>query len=253
MRHMHNGGWKEILLAGLLVVLTGGMVIGCQTTPPEPDFTPAVEQPVEFTPAHYVTPLTFESGRYDDLFTRDSYAVWVGPEVAQAKYQYAVDANEYIEPGLEDEAARIVNNYVVIECHLESAFSDTSIAYDAVMLRGIDVSLEMPDGRRIAPIQRVIGRVDEEQRGALRAFRRTNLFVFPRRDLWFGRLTLDPSYPSVKLVIERHDSRYAFEWPDASYADPTHVPVTPETRMQQIRVSFNELFQSVRRVSHIFD
>ena len=239
-------------LLGGCALLVLAVCQGCGTMPPEP-VGQGSEVPAEFQPAFAVTMGAQEDGTYADLFSPSSYAVWVSPEVAEQKRTHALHSGQVVDPELEREAASITQNFVVIECHVESVFGDTSIAYDVVGFRGVDVYLETPDGREIEPIQRVIGSpVEEEQRGSLKAFRRTNLLVFPRRDLWEGRLNLDRGYASVKLVLQAQDSRFAFEWPDVSYADPTTKP-PGDGAIKQLKVGFSELFESVRRVAHVFD
>ncbi len=224
----------------------------CKTPSPKPQ-APPPEQQAEFRPAAYVSAIALKEGRYADLFGTESYAVWVGPEVAQFKLTKEADTGQPVSPQLEAEAERITQQYVIIECHIESEFADASVAYDVVGFRGIEPYLLMPDGKRVEPMQKIIGSpVEEEQNGALKRFRRTNLLLFPRRDLWFGGLTFDSKYPSVRLILDAHNSQFAFEWPEAAYANPQAV-VSEHDVMREAKVGFTQLFQQVRQAAHVFD
>ena len=55
----------------------------------------------EFRPLTFVSTINLDKGRYPDLFSRDSYAVWVDPEVAALKRSEAVAAGEEIDPNLD--------------------------------------------------------------------------------------------------------------------------------------------------------
>ena len=67
------------------------------------------------------------------------------------------------EPGIDEDAKKVTDAYIVIECQLETQFGDMSVAYDAIRLRGIDVYLETPNGIKVRPIQvRPYGSVQEE-------------------------------------------------------------------------------------------
>lgn len=245
-RHRIAQAWMSVALwAGL------AFLAGCKTTPAPPK-TPPANHPVEFQPAHYTAALEHERGRYRDLYSPDSYALWVAPEVAAEKLDAARQGGEDVPEGLQRQAGLITRNYVIIELHLESAFSDASIGYDAVGLRGVTCYLEAPDGREVRPLQRVIGRVEQGQAGALKVFRRVNLLVFPRRDLWVGSLTLDPNYASMKLVLDAFDTEHAFEWPDARFAAQESVPA-PQDRLKRIQAGFVEVFGALQRLSHEFD
>lgn len=228
------------------------LIPACQTTRvPEPLELPP--RAVEFQPATYIAPIHLEQGRYPDLFTPTSYAVWVGPEVAALKRDKAESEGEPIAPGLDAAAADIGANYVVVECHMDSIFADMSVAYDVVGFRGIDVYVRMPDGRKVSPSQKVIGApIEEEQRQALRLFRRTNLVIFPKRDLRThpGR---GAATASLELVMEGYGSTFHFEWPAAPLtAVPPWTPTSQETA-QALRLGFTSLYGKLRQLAHRFD
>lgn len=239
-----------LVAAGLL-----GAVAGCQTAappPPEPE-TPEPGTMVEFQPAWYVSPLVHEVGEYPNLFSGDSFAVWVTPDVADAKHDAAMEAGDPVDPALESDAAEVLAQFVVLELHIESAFGDPSIAYDVVNLRNVKTYLEMPDGRQVAALQRVpLGGLSEAQEGALKQYRRTHLLLFPRRDLWYGGRVLDPEYPAVKLALQAYDTRHAFEWPGLPYRDPETVAVRDQ-RLRAVATTFQDVFSALRRAAHVFD
>ncbi|MBI4558474.1 MAG: hypothetical protein HY706_12905 [Candidatus Hydrogenedentes bacterium] len=231
------------------------IALSCQTTPPPetaalPEVAPS---PQLFVPASFVVRIQHEKGNYADLFGPDSYAVWVGPEVTAMKREKATEAGETIPPQFDKIAASVAEDYLVFELHIESAFSDSSIAYDAVAFRGIDVYLLGPEGRLIPPIQQIIGTpVEEENREALKLFRRTNIVIFNKVDPLGGGLALAPGMPAAKLVLEGHGSNFTFEWPTAA---PGTTPTRPSgsEALMAVKVGFKDFFEKTRRLAHIFD
>lgn len=238
-----------------MLVAVAVFLPACETTPPPPEpKTPEAGETVEFQPAWYVTPLVHDAGRYPDLFAGDSFAVWVTPDVANAKHDAAVSAGETIDPGLESDAAEVLANFVVMELHVQSAFGDPSVAYDVVNLRNVKTYLEMPDGRHVVALQRVpIGTLHESQEGALKVYRRKHLLLFPRRDLWYGGRVLDPEYPAVKLALEAYDTRHVFEWPGLPYRDAETIAVRDQRLSEVAAAGFTEVFGALRRAAHLFD
>lgn len=231
----------------------------CQTTPtapPEPE-EPVLPPPRGYQPMTYVSPIHWEDGGYSDLFGAESYAVWVDSDVAEMKYQEEAGEGDAPSPYLVAEARTISRDFFVFECHIESVFSDTSIAYDVVGFRGIDVHLETPDGKEIRPIQTIVGTpVEEEQRGALKLFRRTNIVVFPREDLWTGGDTVAIGSRAVRLVLTGHNSVFYFEWPELPQGSTEGVwswKPSENERLQSLKVSFSELYGRLRRLAHTFD
>lgn len=213
---------------------------------------PSPSTPSEFSPALPISSIAAEQAKYPDLFSPECYAVWVSPNVAEEKRHYEIEQGQNPDPWLTEDAAGIMQNFIIIEVHTESVFGDTSIAYDVVGLRNVSAYLETPDGRRIEPIQRILGTpVEEEQRGALKAFRRTNVLVFPRRDIWSGDPVVDKPMPFLKLILESHDSRFAFQWPDVNQQTSTTTPTTPTDRLKLVKVGFTEIFTHLRRLNRL--
>lgn len=216
---------------------------------------PAVEAPelFEFHPAAYTASINMKQGRYPNLFAPDSFAVWVTSEVSDLKRGAAVRDGQEIE-GVLDEAARDVQSgYIVFELHIASVFPDSSIAYDVVGLRNLEVYLETSQGAKIRPIQTILGsHAGEEERGALLKFARTNILVFPKRDLLMDTLLIDKSMKGVRLVIQGFNSEYFFEFRGRADA-ATAVQQSERERLKAMKVGFKDLFSRLRAISHIFD
>ncbi len=246
-----GGTMKRI--AGVALILAVLLApVSCRTRKP-PEEGGLEVQPAEFRPATILSRLHFEKGNYPHLFAPSSYALWVDETVTGLRREAAVTAGESIQPDIEAEAARIAQNYLIIECHMDSVFADMSIAYDVVGYRGLSVYLSTPDGRKIPPIQTLISTsAKEEQREALKLFGRTNLVVFPKRDLWLDRPLVTSLVAPVRLVLEGYNSTFYFEWPatppTGTVAAPTHSEVK-----EVLKVGFREFHERVRQLAHIFD
>ena len=158
------------------------------------------------------------------------------------------------EPGIDKDAKKVADAYIVIECQLETQFADMSVAYDAIRLRGIDVYLETPGGLKVRPVQmRPFGTIKEEPVQALKRFSRTTVMIFPRQDLGAGLPVIGADAPSVKLVLDGHDSKYFFEWPGVPAGQTCPRVPTPEEMKFIGQLGYYELFTEVRRLAHIFD
>jgi hypothetical protein len=242
---------------------------GCSTTPDEPPPAPVYFVPLvpEMASVH----ARLIDGRYPMLFEPSSTAVWVDaplpppPPPPEGQDVPASAANEITpvdppieihpmtEPPYTSEAIALRENFLVLECRLASAFADQSIAYDAVGLRGIQVSLQLPDGREVPPAQTIIGgELLEAQRGALKVYGRTNLILFPK--------TLAPQVamgsgapPAMRLVLQGHESTFAFTWAaDLSFVqEPSGVAW--RQRKQETERRFSNTREHVQNFLHNFD
>lgn len=237
---------RRCIAAGLISVL---LAVSCATrerSAPRPY--------VEFSPSRYLSSIHLDSGSYPALYSEQTYAVWVDPEVARIKRDQALLAGEELDPRFESEAFALAESFVVVECHIESVFADSSIAYDAVALRNIEVELRLPDERGVQPVMQILGTpVEEESRGALKLFRRTNLLVFRRKDLWMGRDRERRALAEARLTLKGYDSTFYFAWPQAPVDDPWQWVPTPEEAHKLTVTGFRELFMEVRRQAHRFD
>jgi hypothetical protein len=228
------------------------VLLGCQSTGPASKPGPPPAPVVEFNPAYYRAAIQAEDARYPDLFASDSHALWIGREVAAVKWDAAIDAGASIDPLLQSDAVAVTEDFIVIECHIASAFGDTSIAYDVAGFRGIAPYLELPDGSKIEPVQQTYqGRLAESQQGALKRFERIIVLVFPKRDLWVRQPTLVEGTASVKLVLKSIHGDFAFVWPALPVAAPP-PGLTREEAVAAAKVGFQELYGGIRRLSRLF-
>ncbi|MBI2423129.1 MAG: hypothetical protein HYV27_09895 [Candidatus Hydrogenedentes bacterium] len=257
--------------AGISVLALGLIVLaGCQTTKKDAAAKDTVSpgQVIPFSPQLAVSRLYQDGGAYPTLFSSDSYALWVGPELTAARRAESVEAGETIDPEADTIAPIINENFLVIECHLVSYFEDMSIGYDVVGLRGISISLETPDGHRVYPAQSVVGTdLVEESNGALKIYRRTCLLIFPRGSL---NLTVPmpgaapaksdgmmdsapPPHGNVRVVLEGFDTRFFFEWfPGMPEVTPSSNPLKG-VYAQKAKMKFNDFYGRLKTVAHKFD
>lgn len=218
---------------------------GCKTTP-KPE-APVMALPHDFVPVAAVSQLHQTDGRYPNLFSTNSGALWVDAAVAQAKLQREESAGTDVSPLLESDAAAIASNYYVVEMNLASEFPDASIAYDVVGLRNVDLYLLLPDGTRVWPIQRVMGSTAREtSAGALKAFGRTNIVAFPKRDVLTGQPTIPNGISGLQLVLDGFNSLFHFEW--AAVPQDSPQPVTPA---ESGGLTFSGIFEKLRELSRM--
>lgn len=235
-------------LAAFLV----GSLVACQTTSTDTDTTEAKTPPPQFVPAEPLSGIHARAGRYPNLYAPESYAVWIDEEVAAIKREQDAEDGVVVEPVIEETAEAVIPEFAVVECHMVSAFPDASIGYDAVAFRGMQVYIETPEGRRIDPLQTVIGRVEEEQQEALRRFTRTNLVVFPRRDPWDGTPLISAHTENLILVVENVNGGFYFDW-QAADPLPRGWQASAVERLRIARTGFREVFSKLDALTHYFD
>lgn len=227
---------------------------GCNTTPQPDTAVLPPPGPVTFVPGATVANLQVEEARYPNLFAPESYAVWVTSAVASMKR--AADEQAGIAdmpPGLAETAALTLDNFYVFEVHLTSIFPDASIAYDVVGLRNLDMFLATPDGRNVYPVQRIMDtQLDEEMVGALRKYERTNILVFPKRDLFINQPVIGEGAPGVRLVVQGFNSTFYFEFPSAIEPAPENTRFADSQAVQAVKLGFNELFTRLRALESHF-
>lgn len=246
---------REIRCLPFLISIGAALVLaGCATTPSgtetrsemEHDITPIAEY--NFVPANPFASIAAGEARYRNLYAPESYALWVTDEVAQAKRDR--DENQGITPPPEvDYAAEVAtNNFIVIECRLESEFADSSIAYDAVGMRNVEVYLEREDGEQVQPLQRIMGaQADETPVRALVRFGRTTVLVFPRSILVAGLDREDPPPTRLRLVLNGYHSEFYFPWVETEHSE-VQVSATSSAG-----AGFVDLFTPLRRLVEIID
>jgi hypothetical protein len=189
-------------------------------------------------------------GPYPNLFSPESFALWVGNDVTALRRAHAVEKGESIDPGLDAAAKNIDENFLVFECSFSSAFGDMSIAYDVVGLRGMSVYLATADGKRIDPVEVVLASsAREEPREALRNFTRTSMVFFPKRDIARNVPVLDGKEGFVRLVVENYNTVFYFEWAPAKAKAAPWVPNKDEY-LKAVKTGFNEFFGCVKNIVH---
>lgn len=242
---------RSLRYAGVALCLV--QILACQTTPSSPR-EPELETLHAFSPATYHSGIHAGEARYPNLFSAESHAVWVGPEVAELKRMKALEMGEIITTDLDETARLVGEGYYVIECHMESLFPDASIAYDSVGLRAIDAYLQTPDGVRVSPIQRILGsHADEENVEALRRYRRTNILIFAKRDVMAQRAAIDAAVPRIRLVLEGFNSSFYFEWAAAPVeVDGRSWMPTASEAAESVKIGFTELFSKLRLLGQMF-
>jgi len=240
----------KIMCAG---ALTGFIALaGCRTTGNgEKDRGPLIA----FEPAVSLAKLHVEKGDYPSLFSSDSYALWGGPDLTQQRRRDSEQAGEAIDEAADALAPQLDANFLVFECHLESMFEDMAIGYDVVRLRLIEVYLQTPDGRRVTPAQIIVGSQREEsQHGALKAFKRTNLVVFPRADVGLNIPARPRGNATARLVFEGYNSVFYFEWfPRLPGKVPAPDPLTAQEAARARKMGYNEFYRRAGEALHRFD
>lgn len=230
------------IVTGMVVVAAA--LAGCQSGPrmadPEAGIRPG--DLVAFEPMNTRSSLHLSDGRYPSLFSSASHAEWITPAAAQ---QRAAAGRP---------AVPVSPSFIVIECDLQSSFSDTSIAYDVVGLRGIHAYLYTPDGRKIPAAQRVVGSdLDEQSVGALKSFGRTNMLVFPRDNLYVPVPSAGQMPASLRVVLEGYDSTFYFEWFPQTPAATKPPRLQDRESTQAAKDAAKSAGQKTKRFLHNFD
>ncbi len=255
-------------VAGLLATLALLPFTGCQTTDSSDASAIPPSAQIVFTPRVHRVVIQAGEGRYPNLFTTASYAVWgreahasapLTPPVAtdavegDAATEAVMDANlESVPPQPEVEAARAGG--LTIECHLESDFPDRSIAYDAVGLRGMTILLKLPDGRELQPAQKTLGsELEEVPIGALRRYGRKLTLYFSEGQFMVENPAVNPKAAGIQLKIVGVESQFFFDWPATPDFMATPTPRPDQKAAKFVRKHLPEARSAVARTSHRFD
>lgn len=260
---MSAPGRLSALLMALAMLLP---LSGCQTTDSSKGMDVAPAAKIVFVPRVRRAIVQAGQGRYPNLFTTASYAVWGGEQAPvglppspapatgdAASTEAAMDAQLDSVPAVPDAQAARAGG-LTIECHLESEFPDRSIAYDAVGLRGMTILLKLPDGRELQPAQKTLGsELEEVPVGALRRYGRKLTLYFSEGQFLVENPATNPAAGGVRLVVSGVESQFYFEWP----ATPDFL-ATPAPRLDQQAISFarkqlKTTRSAVARTSHTFD
>lgn len=254
------------LLVALMALLSFG---GCQTRDSSEgmDVSPAAK--IVFVPRVRRAIVQAGEGRYPNLFTTASYAVWGGegaePAVpstipapdniagdaaaAEAKMETQLDS---VPVPPEVEAARAGG--LTIECHLESEFPDRSIAYDAVGLRGMTILLRLPDGRELQPAQKTLdANLEEVPAGALRRYGRKLTLYFADSQFMVENPAINPAAAGIRLVVSGVESQFYFEWLATPDFMANRAPRLDKQAVAFTRKHLKTTRETVSRTSHTFD
>jgi len=246
------------LFVGVVFVL---LALGCsrmRPAPSEPEETPArFEEGFRlFEPLNSVAhPRPLPGSKYQNLVSSDSYIIWVTDKVAEAKLETdsesAEEEDNLLGRRIED-AKRLNRHFLVFECHITSAFSDASIAYDISSFRGAEVLLMDDAGNVIEPLQIVVGPVERSREKALRMFSRTNLLVFPLFDGLTGEQVVSPQSRKVTIVVSSYDTDLVFEWiaPEEQQGDARSLG---EDISGFVQMSFSQLYDGLRALFEHLD
>ena len=192
------------------------------------------------------------------LFAPESHAIWITDEVNELKLNS--DRQQGIDVDDSDRlTAEIANaQFIVIECRLESAFADASVAYDVVGLRNMDVYMETPSGQRIYPIQKIMApEAEESNQGALIRFARTSVIVFPKSSALDRSASPLSGAPGARLVIDGFHSRFYFEWTNMLQGDVIEVsdgPFNPEEAfVNAVRTGYTSIYSLLSPLQRIVE
>lgn len=290
-----NGFSKTPIGAVAVLVTIVTVFSGCQTTSGQKDAGKLVPAPrIPFQPVMSKVPIQSGEGSYPNLFTTNSHAIWGNhasmaamvstPETLEAREEASPDAaapdesnsgamyetpaslEEAMEPveapatdsgeiqvALADESRP--SGPLTIHCYLESQFSDMSIAYDAVGLRGIQFYLALPDGSRVLPVQKELdSELKEEPVGALKRFGRKVTLYFPSRAIMVDNPAVTPGATGVRLVLEGQGTEFYFEWrPAADTTATARPPRWDEDALRVTKSTYRKAVSTAKWISHEFD
>ena len=190
----------------------------------------AAGAPIAFIPQAPHASISLAKGTYPDLFSTASYAEWATPAEGEN------------------------TGMIEVMCCIESSFADSSIAYDVVGLRGVQVYLYTLDGKRISPARTIMGQMLEaEPRGALKIFRRTNRLLFPSDAVRSPAAPPNAPPSTMRLVLEGYDSVFYFEWAGQNALPVRPVPFYKTKAARDAKKEAGKLRKRATEFGHTFD
>lgn len=197
--------------------------------------------------------------RYRLLYAPESHAIWITDEVNAMKLDSDLSQGIAIDDDVRAMAEMADTRFIVIECRLESAFADSSVAYDVVGLRNVEVYVETPAGERVYPVQRIMApHADETPQDALIRFGRTTVLVFPKYDMLSGGVSPLSGAPALRLVLEGFHSRFYFEWQhagDAAMVEMSEVGsgVSGSSALDAVRTGYTSIYSLLSPLKRIVE
>jgi len=249
------------------------VAVGCQTTGGDDEGRRMMPAPrIPFQPYSSQVSVRASEGRYPNLFTGASHAVWenaqqdaamMSKETASAEARMEAKDDGGADAAAAEERARkdaqmrraAPTGPIEITCYLESQFPDMSVAYDVVGLRGLQFHLELPDGREVLPIQKSLDpKLSETPVGALRRYGRNVRLYFPGQVIMVDNPAVSGVGKGVRLVLEGHESQFYFEWPARPDATASaKKPLPTKEVLAFSRRAYQGVASRAKRISHEFD
>lgn len=234
----------------------------CQTgkpKEPEPGEPIRAGHLIPLVPVSVNAQIHFAEGSYPELYSGESTAVWAvgqAPKMLPGQAAQATRAQEIAAaPGQAPPSSTPLTEerFVVFEVRLKSSFSDASIAYDAVGMKGINVYLLPPTGEKIPAGKIDMGRdLEESQQGALKVFARTSRLMFPRDQV---KLVVPYGFnaPSLRLVLEGYGCTFYFEWVAELPMEIGPPPVRQSEEAERAREGLKKTREKAHSWSHTLD
>lgn len=202
------------VLWGLLLAL-----VGCQTDTGVVRGG-VVEPTIAFQPEDVVddatAPILAQPGaRHPDLFSAESFAVFLNQGLLLARLEADARAYRYPKDQVAAERRRITKlagEFVICELHLVSKFGDLGMANDAVSLRNVRATLSDDTGRTTAPAAIQSGGSEEIQYPDSTTVMRIMLVFFPRVLFPDEPPLIQSTTQRLRLFLTGEGSTFAAEW-----------------------------------------
>lgn len=250
------------LSRSLVLLLLAGVLPACQTRAPvdpqgDPENPPRIGAPMTYAPAHGTAQLQFGAGPYPTLYDGSSTCEFVMPQAAAAPApdttMDAAAAATEVTP-LPAQATGLAASHFLFNCKLTSVFEDSSIAYDAAGLRGVNAYLLLPDGTRVSPIETALDpQLIEKSQGALRSYTRNLTLLFPRVPI-----TLPVPQPGVpvqglRLVLDGFGAQFFFEWAPVTPGEVRPTPFLKSEGYENVKEGARKTKDWTKETLHNFD
>ena len=232
---------KRVALSLVMVLAFAG----CQTTGGTDDASdkpPRRGTDYPFEPASTTAYLTFDGGSYPTLFEAGAPCRWIQPGAG-------VEAGSMAE-----QAQQMAGQFHVFECHMKSAFADSSIAYDVTGLRGISIILRAPDGTEVPSARTVLDpNLTESAFGALPVYSRTVYLLFPKIPLSAVVPYEGQGYRPLQIVLRGYDSVFTYSFPPVAPTEIRRERFRESNEAKVIKEGYEVTRDGTREFLHNFD